>query len=74
MGDLGKMIITTGFKKFPKVQYIAQSGRTGRRQRETFHWDWYYKRTNYNKTTHSDWKFGKASDVAFFDEMIPTLN
>ena len=29
MGDLGKIIITTGFEKLPKVQIIAQSGHTG---------------------------------------------
>ena len=27
-GDLGKIIVATGFKKLPKVQYIAQSGHT----------------------------------------------
>ena len=26
--DLGKLIVATGFKKFPKVQKIAQSGHT----------------------------------------------
>ena len=26
---LGKMIVATGFKKWPKVQKIAQSGHTG---------------------------------------------
>ena len=29
VGDLGKLIVTKGFKKLPKVQYIAQSGHTG---------------------------------------------
>ena len=28
MGDLGKLIVAKGFKKLPKVQYIAQSGHT----------------------------------------------
>ena len=28
MGDLGKLIVSKGFKKFPKVQKIAQSGHT----------------------------------------------
>ena len=27
-GDLGKLIVAKGFKKLPKVQYIAQSGHT----------------------------------------------
>ena len=26
VGDLGKFIVGNGFKKLPKVQYIAQSG------------------------------------------------
>ena len=29
MGNLGKIIVATGFEKLPKVQYIAQSGHTG---------------------------------------------
>ena len=29
LGDLGKLIITEGFKKLPKVQKIARSGHTG---------------------------------------------
>ena len=28
VGDLGKFIVGNGFKKLPKVQYIAQSGHT----------------------------------------------
>ena len=28
MGDLGKIIVATGFEKLPKVQLIAQSGHT----------------------------------------------
>ena len=28
VGDLGKLIFAKGFKKLPKVQYIAQSGHT----------------------------------------------
>ena len=28
VGDLGKFIVATGFKKLPKVQKIAQSGHT----------------------------------------------
>ena len=28
VGDLGKFIVAKGFKKFPKVQKIAQSGHT----------------------------------------------
>ena len=28
-GDLGKIIVATGFEKLPKVQKIAQSGHTG---------------------------------------------
>ena len=28
MGDLDKLIVAKGFKKLPKVQYIAQSGHT----------------------------------------------
>jgi len=30
VGDLGKLIVAKGFKKLSKVQYIAQSGHTGR--------------------------------------------
>ena len=30
MGNLGKIIVATGFKKVPKVQLFAQSGHTGR--------------------------------------------
>ena len=26
LGDLGKLIVAKGFKKLPKVQYIARSG------------------------------------------------
>ena len=33
VGDLGKFIVGNGFKKLPKVQYIAQSGHTGREAR-----------------------------------------
>ena len=29
VGDLGKLIAAKGFKKWPKVQNIAQSGHTG---------------------------------------------
>ena len=29
VGDLGKIIVATGFDKLPKVQKIAQSGHTG---------------------------------------------
>ena len=29
VGDLGKLFVAKGFKKLPKVQYIAQSGHTG---------------------------------------------
>ena len=29
VGDLGKLIVTKGFKKLPKVQKIARSGHTG---------------------------------------------
>ena len=29
LGDLGKIIVATGFKNMPKVQQIAQSGHTG---------------------------------------------
>ena len=29
VGDLGKLIVAKGFKKFPKVQKIANSGHTG---------------------------------------------
>ena len=29
VGNLGKLIVATGFKKLPKVQLIAQSGHTG---------------------------------------------
>ena len=28
VGDVGKTIVATGFKKLPKVQRIAQSGHT----------------------------------------------
>ena len=28
MGDLGKIIVATGFEKLPKVKLIAQSGHT----------------------------------------------
>ena len=28
MGNLGKIIVATGFEKLPKVQYIAQSSHT----------------------------------------------
>ena len=28
VGDLGKLIVVKGFKKFPKVQKFAQSGHT----------------------------------------------
>ena len=28
VGDLGKLIVAKGFEKFPKVQWIAQSGHT----------------------------------------------
>ena len=31
VGDLGKVMVAKGFKKWPKVQKIAQSGHTGRR-------------------------------------------
>ena len=31
MGDLGKLIVAKGFKKFPKVQKIARSGHTAHR-------------------------------------------
>ena len=29
VGNLGKLIVAKGFKKLPKVQKIANSGRTG---------------------------------------------
>ena len=29
VGNLGKLIVVTGFEKLPKVQLIAQSGHTG---------------------------------------------
>ena len=29
LGDLGKLIVSKGFNKLPKVQLIAQSGHTG---------------------------------------------
>ena len=29
VGDLGKLIVSKGFKNLPKVQNIAQSGHTG---------------------------------------------
>ena len=29
VGDLGKLIVAKCFEKLPKVQYVAQSGRTG---------------------------------------------
>ena len=29
MGDLAKLIVAKGFKNFPKVQLITQSGHTG---------------------------------------------
>ena len=29
VGDLGNLIVAKGFKELPKVQKIAQSGRTG---------------------------------------------
>ena len=32
MRDLGKLIVGKGFKKFPKVQKIAQSGHTDYKQ------------------------------------------
>ena len=32
-GDLGKIVVATGFEKLPKVQQIAQSGHTGCSQR-----------------------------------------
>ena len=32
VGDLGKIIAAKGFKNLPKVQKIAQSGHTGRKQ------------------------------------------
>ena len=32
VGDLGKLIVAKGFEKFPTVQYIAQSGYTGRKE------------------------------------------
>ena len=31
VGDLGKIIVATGFEWLPKVQKIAQSGHTARR-------------------------------------------
>ena len=33
-GDLGKLIVSTDFKKLPKVQKIAQSGHTGGKVKE----------------------------------------
>ena len=32
VGDLGKLIVSKGFKKLPEVQNITQSGHTGRRR------------------------------------------
>ena len=29
VGNLGKIIVATGFEKLPKVEYISQSGHTG---------------------------------------------
>ena len=29
LGDLGKLIVAKGFKKLPKVKYIARSGHPG---------------------------------------------
>ena len=29
VGDLGKLIVSKGFEKLPKVEYIAKSGHTG---------------------------------------------
>ena len=29
VGDLGRLIVAKGFKEWPKVQKIAQSGHTG---------------------------------------------
>ena len=34
MGDLGKLIVATGFEKLPIVQKIAQSGHTARDSHE----------------------------------------
>ena len=34
VGDMGKIIVTKGFKKLPKVQYIAQSGHTDYNRQE----------------------------------------
>ena len=31
VGDLGKLIVANGFKKWPKVQKIANSGHTAHR-------------------------------------------
>ena len=36
MEDLGKFIVVKGFKKLPKVQLIAQSGRTGAEVQDRF--------------------------------------
>ena len=32
VGDLGKLIVAKGFKEWPKVQKIAQSGHTGHKK------------------------------------------
>ena len=32
VGDLGKLSVAKGFKKLPKVQWIAKSGHTTREQ------------------------------------------
>ena len=32
VGDLGKLIVSKGFKKLPEVQNITQSGHTGQRR------------------------------------------
>ena len=37
LGDLGKIIVATGFEWLPKVQKIAQSGHTGLQSQKSHH-------------------------------------
>ena len=37
MGNLGEIIVATGFEKLPKVQKIAQSGHIARLCKHTVH-------------------------------------
>ena len=38
VGNLGKIIVATGFKRLPKVQKFAQSGHTGPKLDEMLMW------------------------------------